>query len=129
MDKRRVTTALAKYAANPVTKLVAGRMIWALLETRGRKTGAPRRNPVAYRLQDGALWIVAEHGWRSNYVRNLMSDPRVRVKVKGRWRTGRASPVPDDDVRARRRMLGWFHGGMIGVAGTDPLSIRIDLEP
>jgi len=130
MDKRRLTTGIAKYLVNPVVKLVAGRSPWwALLETRGRKTGEARRTPVTNGLQGGTFWIVAEHGARSNYVKNLKADPHVRVKVNGRWRTGIATPMPEDDPRARQRTLGRFNSAMVRAVGTDLLTIRIDLDP
>ena len=64
----------------------------ALLETVGRKTGEPRRNPVGNGLStDGkTFWIVAEHGHDAGYVKNLEANPQVRLKIGRRWRTGRA---------------------------------------
>src|SRR5262249_58594296 len=65
-----------------------------LLETTGRKTGRPRQNPVGNGLDSDTLWIVAEHGRGASYVRNLEADPRVRVKIGRRWRTGTATVLP-----------------------------------
>ena len=130
MDKRRLTTGIAKYLVNPVVKHLAGRTPWwALLETTGRKTGEARRNPVTNGLRGDTFWIVAEHGARSNYVKNLKADPHVRVKVNGRWRTGIATPMPEDDTRARQRTLGRFNSAMVRAVGTELLTVRIDLEP
>jgi deazaflavin-dependent oxidoreductase (nitroreductase family) len=79
-DKRRVSRALAKYVVNPVVKLVAGYVPWwALLETIGRKTGRPWRNPVGNSLEGNTFWIVAEHGHHAGYVRNIKANPRVRL--------------------------------------------------
>src|SRR3954470_24710879 len=63
----------------------------ALLETTGRRSGAARRVPVADGLRGDTSWIVAEHGRSASYVRNIEADPRVRVKARGRCRTGRAT--------------------------------------
>jgi hypothetical protein len=50
MDKRRLSRALGKYAVNPAVEVVAGYVPWwALLETIGRKSGKPRRNPSGQR--------------------------------------------------------------------------------
>ena len=40
-------------------------------------------------------------------VKNIQVDPRVRVRVRvgGRWRTGTAHILEDDDPRARLRWL------------------------
>ena len=58
----------------------------AILETRGRVTGRPRRTPVGNGRNGETFWIVAEHGWRAGYVRNIARDPRVRVRLRIGWR-------------------------------------------
>ena len=129
MDKRTFSRGLAKYAVNPFVKIVAGYVpLWSLLETRGRKTGEPRRNPVGNGLKGDTFWIVAEHGARANYVKNLMANPRVRVKVKGTWLTGTAVPMPEDDVDARLKTLRRFNSSIVQVARTTPMTIRRDLD-
>ena len=79
----------------------------ALLETTGRRSGLPRRVPVGNGLRGDTFWIVSEHGYESDYVKNIEANPRVRVKVgRGRGASGTAHVLPDDDVRARMRELG-----------------------
>ena len=130
MDKRTVSTALAKYAVNPFISRVAGYIPWyALLETRGRATGRPRRTPVGDGLRGEVFWIVADHGLSSNYVKNIRRDPRVRVRTHGRWRAGTATLLPDDDPLVRQRSLGLGANGLfVRLAGTTLLTVRIDLE-
>lgn len=132
MDKRSRNTALAKYLVNPATKLVAGRRLWpfhALLETAGRKSRRPRRTPVGNGLEGDTFWIVAEHGRKAGYVRNIEANPRVRVRVGGRWREGRAEVLPDDDVRERQHRLGRpVNAAMVRAMGTELLTVRIDLD-
>ena len=53
----------------------------AILETTGRKSGQPRRTPVTRSLDGDTFWIVAEHGRKAGYVRNIQADPRVRIKL------------------------------------------------
>jgi deazaflavin-dependent oxidoreductase (nitroreductase family) len=131
MDKRKATTALAKYLVNPLTKLVAGRRLWpfhAILETRGRRSGKPRRVPVGNGLEGDAFWIVAEHGRRAGYVRNIAADPRVRVKVGGRWHDGVAHLVPEDNPLERQRRLARpGNAALVRAMGTDLLTVRVDL--
>ena len=43
-------------------RLGLGRRSKALLETTGRKTGAPRVTPVTNGLDGDVFWIVTEHG-------------------------------------------------------------------
>ena len=130
MDKQRVSNWLAKHIANPVVKRVAGYVpFWALLETTGRRSGEPRRNPVGNGLIGDTFWIVAEHGRRAQYVKNIMADPRVRVRVNGRWRSGTAHLIPDDDTRARQKTLRRFNAALVRTAGTELMTVRIDLDP
>jgi deazaflavin-dependent oxidoreductase (nitroreductase family) len=128
----------------------------AILETTGRKTGRPRRTPVGNGLEDDTLtppaassrhrlaprrsasppslhsastfWLVSEHGYASDYVRNIQANPRVRVKVGGRWRTGTAHVLPDEDpLERQRKMWNKRNASAVRRFGTDLLVVRIDL--
>ena len=46
------------------------------------------------------FWWVSECGEKSQYVRNILADPKVRVRIKGCWHTGTAHLLPDDEARA-----------------------------
>jgi deazaflavin-dependent oxidoreductase (nitroreductase family) len=133
VDKRQLASGLAKYAINPLAKLAhrIGLPVGVvILETTGRKSGLPRRNPVGKSLEGDTLWIVAEHGPRANYVRNIEANPRVRVKIGRHWRTGTAHLMPDDDPRERqRRMSNKLNSAVVRVMQTDMLTVRIDLDP
>lgn len=96
--KYRVVTSFQRWIGNPLLKRLP---IQTLLETTGRKSGLPRRTPVGGRLVGREFWFVSEYGARSQYVRNIQADPRVRVRVRGRWYTGTAHVMPEDDARAR----------------------------
>jgi deazaflavin-dependent oxidoreductase (nitroreductase family) len=140
--KHRVVHFLQKYLFNPPVKFLfaigvtpPGR---ALLETTGRKTGKPRRIPVGIGLVGKQFWIVAEHGQNAAYVRNIMVNPQVRVKLRdgmrARWHTGTAYVLPDDDPRERQRWLATQVPGSASNAaavrffGTQLLTVRIDLD-
>jgi hypothetical protein len=71
---------------------------------------------------------VAEHGFEAGYVKNIQADPRVRVKIRGRWRRGVAHVLADDDPRERQRSMPKSNARAVRAMGTDLLSIRIDLE-
>lgn len=133
MDKRRLTTALGKYVMNPVVNAAVARGLlrgWAILETTGRRSGEPRRTPVGNGLEGDTFWIVAEHGRNAAYVRNIAANPRVRVNVRGRWRSGTAHLLPDDDARERQRKIGRrLNAAVVRVMGTQLLTVRIDLDP
>jgi deazaflavin-dependent oxidoreductase (nitroreductase family) len=81
--KRRVVRAGERYIANPPTKAALRLglpMPLVLLETTGRRTGKPRRTPLMNGVIGHELWIVAEHGDRAAYVRNLLAVPHVRSR-------------------------------------------------
>ena len=134
MDRRRRNTALAKYGVNPLVKAMFAFGLpvpgTALLETTGRRSGQPRRTPVTNGLDGDTFWIVAEHGERAAYVRNIRADPRVRVRVGRRWRSGVAVPLPDDDWRARQRQpyLRRANSAVVRAMKTAPMTIRVDLD-
>jgi deazaflavin-dependent oxidoreductase (nitroreductase family) len=132
--KRRLVTALQVRVFNPPIHALAARGLApsvALLETTGRRSGEPRRTPVTNGLERGTetFWIVAEHGRKAAYVRNIEADPRVRVRVGRRWRTGVAHVLDDDDPIARQRTLPRVHAATVRALGTELVTVRIDLDP
>jgi len=134
VDKRRVSTFLSVQLLNPLVKAAAEAGIpppgLVILETIGRKSGLPRRTPVGKALVGDTLWVVAEHGRGAAYVRNIEANPRVRVKLGRRWHTGIGRVLPDDDWRERqRRMPNKLNSAAVRAMGSDPLTVRIDLDP
>ena len=134
MDKRRLSTALAKYALNPFVKgavrLGLPLPMVVTLETTGRKSGQPRRTPVGKAIEGDTLWVVAEHGRRAAWVRNLEANPRLRVRVGRRWHDATATLLPNDDPRERQRLMpNKLNSAMVRVMKSDMLTVRIDLDP
>lgn len=122
--KYRWVTPLQRRIGNPVLKRLP---IQTLLETTGRTSGLPRRTPVGGRLVGREFWFVSEYGERSQYVRNIQADPRVRVRVRGRWHAGIAHPMPEDDARARLRSLPRFNSVAVRALGAGLMTVRVDL--
>jgi deazaflavin-dependent oxidoreductase (nitroreductase family) len=129
--KRRASTFLSAKVFNPLVKAAASSGLplfgVAILETRGRRTGRVRRTPVGPLVSGSTVWIVAEHGRHASYVRNLEADPRVRIRLGRRWRTGLAHVVPDDDPRARLRGMPRLNASVVRAMGSELLTVRIDL--
>jgi deazaflavin-dependent oxidoreductase (nitroreductase family) len=109
--KARVAHPLQRSLVNPLV-----RAAWrlglappgdALLETTGRRTGRPRLTPICDGQHGDTFWIITQRGRRSDYVRNIEADPRVRVKVRRgsrtEWLAGTAHVVDADDPRERQR--------------------------
>jgi len=127
--KRRVITWVHRHVANPLMR-PAARFVpgMAIIETRGRRTGLPRRVPVGGRLDGSSFWLVAEHGRRAGYVRNIEAHSRVRLMLRGQWHEGTAHLLPDDDVRRRLKWLPLYNSVFVWLQGTDLLTLRIDLD-
>ncbi|MER6063545.1 nitroreductase/quinone reductase family protein [Streptomyces sp. NPDC001792] len=123
--KHRVVTAFQRHIANPLNRRLP---FQTLLETTGRSSGLPRQTPVGGRKVGDSFWLVSEFGYKSQYVRNIQADPRVRVRLAGRWHHGTAHLLPDDDPVARLRALPRFNSAAVRAFGTDLLTVRVDLE-
>ena len=140
--KHHIVHFLQKYLFNPPIKLLFAIGIvppgYALLETIGRKTGKPRRTPVGNGRVGGQFWIVAEHGQKAGYVRNIAASPRVRLKLRdglrSRWYAGTANLLAEDDPRERQRWLrnqlpaSASNAAAVRLFGTQLLTVRIDLD-
>jgi len=88
------------------------------LTTTGRKTGRPREIEIWYVEADGRLYILAEHGRQAQWVQNILSNPRVNVRIAEQQSEGFARVLdPDRDaavyLKARqlaRDKYGWGEG-------------------
>lgn len=132
--KRKLVTALQVRLLNPLVRALAARGLApgiALLETTGRRSGEPRRTPVSNGLEPATdtFWIVAEMGRRAAYVRNIEANPRVRIRLRGGWRSGTARVLDDDDPRARLRSLSRLNALGVRALGAELLVVRVDLDP
>ncbi|MEU2899186.1 nitroreductase/quinone reductase family protein [Streptomyces sp. NPDC001273] len=122
--KYRTATAIQR-RINPVLRRLPFQTV---LETTGRVSGLPRRTPVGGRRVGDSFWLVSEFGERSGYVRNIRADPRVRVRLRGRWHTGTAHLLPDDDPAARLRLLPRLNSAAVRAFGAELLTVRVDLD-
>ena len=141
--KLQLIRAWQRYVLNPAVRVLLAIGVVplgiSLLETTGRHSGKPRRNPVGEGRQGETFWIIAEHGHQANYVRNMASNPHVRVKIRAglrtRWREGVAQILVDEDpYELQRQLCRWhplraFNAAMVRVMGTDLVVIRVDLSP
>ena len=138
-----IVRMLQRWAINPLIRLLfrvgINPLGLAILETRGRVSGQPRRTPVGNGRMGTTFWIIAEHGTRAGYIRNIQGDPHVRVRLRVGWRyrwvPGLAEILPDDDALARQRQITrWhplraFNALNVRLLGTDLLTVRVQLLP
>jgi len=130
-----------RYTINPLMRLLltigVNPLGLAILETRGQRSGKIRRVPVGNGRKGDSFWIIAEHGTRAGYVRNIEHDPRVRVRLRiglrYRWVDGIATVRPDEDPLARqRRIIAWhplraLNAVNVRVLGADLLAVHVQL--
>lgn len=120
--------------ARAAVRLGIGRRSTALIETIGRKSGAPRVTPVTNGLDGDVFWIVTEHGRQASYVRNIEAHSRVRVNAgRGGWRTGTARIVDEDPAQRLERIVARnprarTNARIVRRTGSEHMVIRIDLE-
>jgi deazaflavin-dependent oxidoreductase (nitroreductase family) len=130
-----------RYTINPLMRLLLAVGInplgLAILETRGHASGKARRVPVGNGRKGDSFWIIAEHGARAGYVRNIQHDPHVRIRLRiglrFRWVPGIATVRPDDDPLARQRQIIAWHplralnAIYVRVLGADLLTVHVQL--
>jgi deazaflavin-dependent oxidoreductase (nitroreductase family) len=105
---RRAFRALNRFFMVPALKAGLGPWIgtpvggWVLLlRVRGRKSGIVRDNPLSYLVADGAVWVMAGFGSRTDWYRNLLADPEVELLLPSRAIACRAQVVDSPYIRAR----------------------------
>jgi deazaflavin-dependent oxidoreductase (nitroreductase family) len=129
MTRLRRAIALAFWRVfNPIAlRFGAGRAPWwVILETTGRRTGRAIPTPLARGpMTATTLWLVSVHGRKANFVKNLIAEPRVRVKHRGRWLAGRATVEPFDPQRLKQFNLYARTGP--ATLGIDPVLVKVEL--
>ena len=98
-----ISNFIQKRVANPLMRWLP---MQTLLETTGRKSGEPRRTPLGGSRVGDQFWFVSEFGEKSQYVKNIQANPKVRVRL---------------------RELPQFNSFGVRTFGTNLLTIRVDL--
>ena len=86
------------------------------------------------KFDETGAWIISQHGTRSGWGANITADPRVRLRVGDRWRSGIAEFVHGDDVAIRARsfannaVLGRLVGATFAALATTPVSVRVTFD-
>jgi deazaflavin-dependent oxidoreductase (nitroreductase family) len=107
---------------------------YCYLTTTGRLSGEPREIEIWFGLDGRTLYMLSGGRDRSNWAKNLIREPRVRVRIAGRAWEGSARVVndPDEDARARELLVGKYarrYGGDLSNWRESALPIAVDLEP
>ena len=95
---------LARWASEP----------YAYLTTIGRRTGRPHRIEIWFATQDGRMYLLSGGRERSDWVRNILANPRVTVELGDETHAGVArvlQPGAVEDQRARELLVGKYRAG------------------
>lgn len=106
---------------------------YCYLTTTGRVSGEPREIEIWFGLDGDTLYMLSGGGDRSDWVKNLIREPEVRVRLADRSFRGRARIVGDgeEDGRARRLLLEKYspgYGGDLSDWGETALPVAVDLR-
>jgi len=80
----------------PLWSLLAPPRGFAILTTTGRKTGKPRRQSVRAIREGDRIVVVAMMGERAQWLKNVLANPKVTVRLRGETITGLAHAVHDE---------------------------------
>jgi deazaflavin-dependent oxidoreductase (nitroreductase family) len=106
------------------------------LTTTGRVSGRPHTIEIWFALQGRTLYLLSGGGERSDWVRNLVRDPAVSVRLGRRDAVGLAGRArlveagSDEDELARRLVAGKYqptYGGDLSGWRRSALPVAVDL--
>ena len=104
-----------------------------LLTTTGRRTGLPRQTPLQYEELEGAYYVGSARGVQSDWYRNIVANPRVKVQIGPRVLEAEAEAVTDpcriaDFLELRLRRHPRMIGAILHASGLPDPPSRADLE-
>jgi deazaflavin-dependent oxidoreductase (nitroreductase family) len=101
------------------------------LTTRGRVTGSPHEIEIWFALgAPSILYLMSGGRDRSDWVRNLMAQPTVTVRVRGTTYDATArviEPTTDEDARARSLLFEKYDDGSLASWRDSALPIALDV--
>ena len=105
---------------------------YCYLTTTGRVSGEPREIEIWFGLDGDTLYMLSGGGERSDWVKNLIREPEVTVRIANRSFRGHARIVDgrEEDARARRLLLEKYSAGYSGDLsdwGRTALPVAVDL--
>jgi deazaflavin-dependent oxidoreductase (nitroreductase family) len=104
------------------------------LQTTGRTSGRPRTIEIWFATDGERVYFLAGGRHRAHWVRNLVADPRVRVRIGGVTLAGDAGVIEGEEREPLARQLlaakyqGWSEGRPMSswAAGSLPVEVSFD---
>lgn len=94
------------------------------LTTTGRNSGLPREIEIWFTEHGGRYYVIAEHGTRANWVRNIMANGSVQVRLDEKNHPARAQVLHSGQAAeaAKQRHVakyGWGDGLVVELEPTE----------
>ena len=104
------------------------------LQTTGRTSGRPRTIEIWFATDGERIYLLAGGRHHAHWVRNLIVDARVRVRIGGQTLAGTARVIEGESARRlrgtswRRSTRGWSEGRPMSswAAGSLPVEVALD---
>jgi deazaflavin-dependent oxidoreductase (nitroreductase family) len=108
-----------------------GHKDYCYLTTTGRVSGHPREIEIWFALEGASLYMLSGGRDRSDWVRNLLQDPHVDVRIADERLAGHARVVDDpaEDALARRLLFEKYssrYSGDLESWRQDSLPVAVD---
>jgi deazaflavin-dependent oxidoreductase (nitroreductase family) len=77
---------------------------YCYLTTKGRKTGKPHQIEIWFCVHETSLYLLSGGGDKSDWVKNLLNDPNVTVRIAGQTFQALARLLEDEVAESMIRM-------------------------
>lgn len=67
------------------------------LTVTGRKSQRKISRPVCFVYEDNSLYLLPVHGSETNWYKNILHDPEVKISVDGQQYNGSSKAIIDSD--------------------------------
>ena len=107
---------------------------YCYLTTTGRKSGLPREIEIWFGINGNSLYLLSGGGNQSQWVKNLLANPNVTVRIAKHNFNGIARNVSEEkEETTARHMLagkyqGWKEGKPLSDWGRTALVVGIELS-
>ena len=118
---------------NPLLSPSLADEAYCYLTTTGRVTGKPHEIEIWFGLRDNTLYLLSGNREKSDWVKNLLKDPSVKVKIAKKTYKATARLVTDEkeETMARNMLADKYHerkaNGTLGNWARTALPVAMDL--
>ena len=105
------------------------------LATIGRRSGRRRVIEIWFATDGRVVYFLAGGRDRAHWVRNIVADDRVQLRIGGATLAGHGRVVsdPDEELRARHlvaaKYQGWTPGTALSGWASTSLPVAVELDP